>query len=108
MYLICGMNFISVKYYPVREVSDLIFFLRKPGGFQCSALALGNLELSYKCVKFSRLSIAPVDGKQNLSEVVFSALVGFSLLEKISDLWVGNNLAYLKLWKPNTSQNLVF
>ena len=28
---------------------------------------------------FSRLSIASIDDKQNLSEVVFSALVGFSL-----------------------------
>ena len=28
---------------------------------------------------FSRLSIASVDGKQHLSEVVFSSLVGFSL-----------------------------
>ena len=28
---------------------------------------------------FSRMSIASVDGKQHLSEVVFSALVGFSL-----------------------------
>ena len=30
----------------------------------------------------SRLSIASVDGKQHLSEVVFSTLIGFSLLEK--------------------------
>jgi hypothetical protein len=35
---------------------------------------------SYACATFSRLSIAPVDGKQHLSEVVFSAYVG--LLEK--------------------------
>ena len=31
---------------------------------------------------FSRLSITSVDGKKHLSEVVFSALVGFLLLEK--------------------------
>ena len=30
---------------------------------------------------FSLLSIASVDGNQHLSEVVFSAFVGFSLLE---------------------------
>ena len=35
----------------------------------------------------SRLSIALVDGKQHSSQVVFSALVGISLLEKVSDLW---------------------
>jgi hypothetical protein len=34
-------------------------------------------EPSYACVNFSRLSIASVDGEQDLSEVVFSALVGF-------------------------------
>ena len=48
-------------------------------GFQWSALAWGALETSYACVHFSRLSIASVDGKQHLSEVVFSALVGFPL-----------------------------
>ena len=32
-------------------------------------------------MNFSRLSIASVDVNQHLSEVVFSALVGFSLLE---------------------------
>jgi hypothetical protein len=34
------------------------------------------------CEFFSRQSVASIDGKQHLSEVVFSALVGFSLLEK--------------------------
>ena len=33
-------------------------------------------------MNFFRLSIASVDGKQNLSEVVYSALVGFLLLQK--------------------------
>ena len=51
---------------------------RKPGGFQLSALAWGELEPSYAFVNFSRLPIASVDRKQHLSEVVFSALV-FSL-----------------------------
>ena len=43
------------------------------------ALARGDLESSYACVNFFRLPIASVDGKQDLSEVGFSALVGFSL-----------------------------
>jgi hypothetical protein len=34
------------------------------------------------CEFFSCQSIASIDGKQHLYEVVFSALVGFSLLEK--------------------------
>ena len=33
---------------------------------------LGDLEPSYACVNFSRLSIASVDSQQHLSEVVFS------------------------------------
>ena len=33
--------------------------------------------------EFSRLSIASVDGKQHFSEVVFSALVGFSFYESL-------------------------
>ena len=64
------------QYYSVTKVSD---FLRKPGGFQWSALAWGDLEPSYAYVKFYRLSIVSIDGKQHLSEIVFSALVGFSL-----------------------------
>ena len=65
-------------YNSVKKVSDL-FFLRKPGGFQWIALAWGNLEPSYACVNFSHLSMASVDGKQHLSEVVFSTLIEFSL-----------------------------
>ena len=38
-------------YYSVRKVFEL-FFLRKPGGFQWSALAWGDLEPSYTCVSF--------------------------------------------------------
>ena len=36
---------------------------------------------THACI-FSRMSIASVDGKQYLSEVVFSAFVEFSLLGK--------------------------
>ena len=60
----------------------IYFFLRKPGGFQWSTLAWGDLKPSYSCVNLSRLSIASVDGMQYLNEVVFNALVGFSLLDK--------------------------
>ena len=55
------------------------FFLRKPGGFQWSTLAWGDLKPSYSCVNLSRLSIASVDGMQYLNEVVFIVLVEFSL-----------------------------
>ena len=75
-----GPSAFEAVYYSVRKVSDLIFFLSKPGGFQSNTLARGNLEPSYVCLNFSGLSIIPVDGKQHLSEVVFSALVRFSLI----------------------------
>ena len=80
---------------PVRNVSGLIIILRKPGGFQWSTLAW----------IFSRLSIASVDGKQHLSEIVFSALVGFPLFDKYPTFWGGGrhtwnagNLITLKVW----------
>ena len=41
-----------------------------------------NLNLHTQALIFFRLSIASVDDKQHLREVVFSALVGFSLLGK--------------------------
>ena len=63
--------------YSVIKVSDLL--LRKPDGFERSALASDDLEPSYACVNFLRLLIASVNGKQYLSEVMFSAIVGFSL-----------------------------
>ena len=65
---------------PVTKISD--FFLRKTGGFQWSGLVWDYLEPPRACVNFFRISIASVNGKHHLSEVVFSALVGFSLLEK--------------------------
>ena len=62
-------------------------FFTKPGGFQLSALAWGDLELSYAYVIFFRLSIASADDKPHLSEVVFSALVGFALQGKWLNSW---------------------
>ena len=56
------------------------FFLRKPGEFQWSALAWGDLEPSYSCVSFfPPFNSQLMDGKQHLSDIVFSALIGFSL-----------------------------
>ena len=47
--------------------------------FNEACLHEGNLESLYSCVNFSHLSIESVDGKQHLSVVVLSGLVGFSL-----------------------------
>jgi hypothetical protein len=57
---------------------------------------------------FSRLSIVSFDGKQHLSEVVFSALVGVSLLEKYPTFGRGKRKqqANLEHWKPNHSQSI--
>jgi hypothetical protein len=55
----------------------MTFFLRKPGGFQGSALAGGDLEPSYACVNFFHQSVS-VDGKQHLSDIVFRALIELS------------------------------
>ena len=49
---------------------------------QWSVLVWGDIEPSYTRLNFSCLSIASVDGKQYLSEVMFRALVRFSSLEK--------------------------
>ena len=40
-------------------------------------------------MNFLPLSIVSVYGKQHLTEVVFSVLIGFSSVRKVSDLWVG-------------------
>ena len=47
--------------------------------FNASRLHEVTLNIHMYAWIFSRLSIASVDGKQHLSEIVFSALVGFSL-----------------------------
>ena len=39
---------------------------------------MSKLEPIYAYVNFSRLSLSSVDDKQHLSEVKFSAMVGFS------------------------------
>ena len=65
-------------YHCVRKVYDIIF-LKNLVAFN-GVLARGGLEPSYACMNFfSCLSLASVNGKQHLTEVGFSALVGFSL-----------------------------
>ena len=50
-----------------------------------------------------------VDGKQHLSEVVFSALIGFSLLEKSPTFGQRKKKqAYLERWKLNYHQSMFF
>ena len=70
------------------EKYPTLFFLQKPGGFQWSTLAWDDLEPSYISVNFVS-PIHSVSSKQHLSEVMFSALVGFSLWEKVSNLRAG-------------------
>ena len=63
----------------VRKVPD--FFCKNLVDFNEVRLHEATLNLHTHAWILSRLPIAPVDGKQHLSEVVFSALVGFSLYE---------------------------
>ena len=74
---VSNMRFIYTK--SVREISDLIFSCENMVDFNETSLL--DLDPSYARVNFSRLSIASVDGKQHFSEVVFNALVEFSVLE---------------------------
>ena len=98
LFLLQWINTTLLEKYPT-----LLFFLRNPVGFQWSVLAWGNLEPSYTCVNFLPfLSIASVDGKQHLSEVVFSALVAFSLLGKYPTFRQGKIQTYLECWKSTS------
>ena len=87
-YMFCNFNLpISFKIWILnvllRKVSDI--FLHNPGGLQWSGPAWFDLEPHTYTWIFSRLSIASVHGKLNLSNVVFSALVKFSLSRKWHD-----------------------
>ena len=79
IYIPTRNNFFTI-YYSVRKVSDLfyLFFSKKPGEFQWSKLAWGDLEASNVYMIFSRLSIASVDHKQNFCKILFSSLVRYS------------------------------
>ena len=66
-------------YYSIRKVSNL-FFPESLVDFNAARLHETTLNLHTHTWFFSRQSVASVDGKQHLSEVVFSALIGFSLL----------------------------
>ena len=65
-------------YTTLLEKYPTLFYLRKPGGFQWR-LHEATLNLHTNTWIFSRLSIGSVDGKQRLNDIVFSALVKFSL-----------------------------
>ena len=69
-------------HYCVRNVSNLICICENLVDFNEAG---GDLETSYACVNFFRLSIAPVHGMQHLSEVVFSALVGIFIVRKMAE-----------------------
>ena len=89
--LISFANMPNFTYYFDRKVSDLIL-LQKPDWFQRSALAWGDLEHSYAYLKFSRLSIASVDNKQHLSEVVFRVVECRSAIKILTGKPTGKRL----------------
>ena len=60
----------------VRKLSDLVFFCKNLANFNEVLLHEATLAPHNACVN---LFLPSVDGKQNLSEVVFSAFVRFSL-----------------------------
>ena len=66
-------------YNSVRKVSDIILFCENLVDFNEVRLHEATLNFLAHTWIFSHLSIALVDCKQHLSEVVFSALVGFAL-----------------------------
>ena len=97
-------NLITI-YCPIIKESDFFFCENE------ARLHEAIMNLYMHAWLFSCLSIASVDGKQHLSEVVFSVLVAFSLLEKYPTFGRGrkkrNKTAYLERWKPNHPRSLV-
>ena len=65
-----------------KSIRPYYYFLEKPGGFQWSVLAWGDLEPSYA----SRLSIVSVDGKQRLCEVVLALSSIFYCKENVETI----------------------
>ena len=68
--------------FSVTKVYDFIF-VRNMVDFNEARLHEATLNLHRHAWIFSRLSITSVDGKQHLSEVVFSALIGYWLTERL-------------------------
>ena len=62
----------------LRKVSDLFIFCKNLVDFNEARLHEATLKLHSHSRIFFRLSIVSVDDKQHLSEIVFSALVGYS------------------------------
>ena len=71
-------KYICYAYYSVRKVPDT-FYCENLVDFNEVHLHEATFSLHTHTWIFSLLSIASVDGKQLLSEVVFNAFVGFSL-----------------------------
>ena len=69
-----AIDTILLEKYPT-----LVFLLRKPSGIHEARFHKANLNLHMHTWIFSRLSETSVDDKKHFTEVVFSALVGFSL-----------------------------
>ena len=70
-----------------KSIRHLFFICENLVDFYEARLHETSLNLHRHMWIFSRLSIAPVDGKHHLSELVFSALVGFSLQGKWWKNW---------------------
>ena len=66
-------------YSTLLEKYQSLSFCEKLVDINEARLLEASLNLHTHAWIFPRLSISSVDGKQHLSEVVFSALVGFSL-----------------------------
>ena len=69
-----------LKFYSVTKISDLFFCFAK---FEWISIKPACMRRRWTFIRlhefFSRLPIASVDGKQHLSELVFSVLVRFTL-----------------------------
>ena len=71
-------SFLFLFFYTTLLEMYPTFVYRKPNGFQWSFACMHDF--------FSHLSIAPVDGKQHLSEVVFSARLTFIVYHEYAQL----------------------
>ena len=89
----------TYTYYPVRKVSDL--FCKNQADFNKVRLHRTTLNFHTHAWIFYLLPIASVDGKQ----VMFSALVGFSSLEKFP--LFGRWKKYRHTWSPGNLITLI-
>ena len=100
VYLVWNTNIPLLEKYPT------LFFCENLVDFSEAHLHEATLNLHTHAWIFYRLSVTSVDGKQHLREIVFSALVRFSLLEKYPTFglkknrhtWSVRNLITFKVW----------